>query len=179
MINTLSNTQITKKSQNAGRQKVSDDFIVSSPKRVKTLIIIIIIIIIIRPLTVRVVRGTTDDFTTSSLHFSLFFTDLWDLVHSRPVHSLMLSSGLTIGWKQAIKHRTDEDAQLLGPLSSPDNKDARQGMSGELTEYIHGRTWIESHYRLVYRFSKTWTVPKLLTFSPPVYNNNNNNNNNK
>ena len=31
---------------------------------------------------------TTDDFTTSFLHFSLFSTALWDLVKSRPVHSL-------------------------------------------------------------------------------------------
>ena len=38
--------------------------------------------------------GTTDDFTTSFLHFSLFSTALWDLVNSRPVHSLMLSSHL-------------------------------------------------------------------------------------
>ena len=37
---------------------------------------------------------TTDDFTTSFLHFSLFSTALWDLVKSRPVHSLMLSSHL-------------------------------------------------------------------------------------
>ena len=36
--------------------------------------------------------GTTDDFTTSFLHFSLFPTALWDLVNSRCVHSLMLSS---------------------------------------------------------------------------------------
>ena len=39
--------------------------------------------------------GTTDDFTTSFLLFSFFFpfsTALWDLVNSRPVHSLMLSS---------------------------------------------------------------------------------------
>ena len=36
--------------------------------------------------------GTTDDFTTSFLHFSLFSTALWDLANSRPVHSLMLSS---------------------------------------------------------------------------------------
>ena len=35
--------------------------------------------------------GTTDDFATSFLHFSLFSTALWDLVNSRPVHSLMLS----------------------------------------------------------------------------------------
>ena len=35
--------------------------------------------------------GTTDDFTTSFLHFSLFSTALWDLPNSRPVHSLMLS----------------------------------------------------------------------------------------
>ena len=38
--------------------------------------------------------GTTDDFTTSFLHFSLFPTALWDLASSRPVHSLMLSSHL-------------------------------------------------------------------------------------
>ena len=38
--------------------------------------------------------GTTDDFITSFLHFSLFFTVLWDLANSRPVHSLMLSSHL-------------------------------------------------------------------------------------
>ena len=38
--------------------------------------------------------GTTDDFATSFLHFSLFSTALWDLPHSRPVYSLMLSSHL-------------------------------------------------------------------------------------
>ena len=38
--------------------------------------------------------GTTDDFTTSFLHFSSFSTALWDLANSRPVHSLMLSSHL-------------------------------------------------------------------------------------
>ena len=38
--------------------------------------------------------GTTDDFTTSFLLFSLFFTALWDLANSKPVHSLMLSSYL-------------------------------------------------------------------------------------
>ena len=35
--------------------------------------------------------GTTGDFATNFLHFS---TALWDLVNSRPVHSLMLSSHL-------------------------------------------------------------------------------------
>ena len=38
--------------------------------------------------------GTTDDFATSFLHFSLSSTALWDLANSRPVHSLMLSSHL-------------------------------------------------------------------------------------
>ena len=38
--------------------------------------------------------GTTDDFGTSFLHFSLFSTAFWDLPSSRPVHSLMLSSHL-------------------------------------------------------------------------------------
>ena len=36
--------------------------------------------------------GTTNDFATSFLHFSLFSTALWDLAYSRPVKSLMLSS---------------------------------------------------------------------------------------
>ena len=38
--------------------------------------------------------GTTDNFTTSFLHISLFSTALWNLANSRPVHSLMLSSHL-------------------------------------------------------------------------------------
>ena len=38
--------------------------------------------------------GTTDDFATSFLHFSLFSTALWDLANSRPVHSMILSSHL-------------------------------------------------------------------------------------
>ena len=38
--------------------------------------------------------GTTDDFATSILHYSLFSTALWDLANSRPVLFLMLSSNL-------------------------------------------------------------------------------------
>ena len=38
--------------------------------------------------------GTTDDFTTRFLHFSLFSTALWEFANSRPVHSLMLFSHL-------------------------------------------------------------------------------------
>ena len=38
--------------------------------------------------------GTTNNFATSFLHFSLFSTALWDLPNSRPVHSLILSSHL-------------------------------------------------------------------------------------
>ena len=37
---------------------------------------------------------TTDDFMTSFLHFSLSSTAVWDLVNSRPVHSLTYSSHL-------------------------------------------------------------------------------------
>ena len=43
--------------------------------------------------------GTTDDFTTSFLQFSLFSTALWDLANSRLVHSLMLSSHLSAGYR--------------------------------------------------------------------------------
>ena len=52
----------------------------------------VIIIVIIYPLTIRVVLAQ-HDFTTS-FHFSLFSTALWDLPNSRPVQSLMLSSHL-------------------------------------------------------------------------------------
>ena len=52
-----------------------------------------VIIIIICPLTARVI-GTTDDFATSFLHFSLFSIALRDIAYSRPVHSVMLSSHL-------------------------------------------------------------------------------------
>ena len=38
--------------------------------------------------------GTTVDFATNFLHFSLFSTALWDLANSRHVHSVMLSSHL-------------------------------------------------------------------------------------
>ena len=38
--------------------------------------------------------GTTDDFITSFLHFTMFSTALWDLANSRPVHFLILSSHL-------------------------------------------------------------------------------------
>ena len=41
-----------------------------------------------------VCTGTTDDFTTSFLLFSLFSTVLWDLANSRSFHSLMMSSRL-------------------------------------------------------------------------------------
>ena len=40
--------------------------------------------------------GTTDDFKTSFLRFSLFSTALWDLLNSRPVHSLILSSSSSV-----------------------------------------------------------------------------------
>ena len=36
--------------------------------------------------------GTTDDFATSVLHFSLLCTALWDLANSRPIYSLVFSS---------------------------------------------------------------------------------------
>ena len=52
-----------------------------------------IITIIICPFTLRVV-GTPQIISQPFLHSSLFSNALWDLVNSRPVHSLMLSSHL-------------------------------------------------------------------------------------
>ena len=45
------------------------------------------------PLTAGIVCST-DDITTNFLYFSLFSTTFWDLMNSRPVHFLMLSSHL-------------------------------------------------------------------------------------
>ena len=40
--------------------------------------------------------GTTDDFTTRTLHFSPFSTTLWAFANSKPVHSLMSTSHLVL-----------------------------------------------------------------------------------
>ena len=58
------------------------------------IIIITIIIIIYLSLNREGRWGTTDDFATSFLHFSLFSTALWNLANSGPVNFLMLSSHL-------------------------------------------------------------------------------------
>ena len=62
--------------------------------------------------------GTTDNFTTSFLLFTLFSTALWDLANSRHVHSIMLSfhrlippcasssSTLHCAWPLAIKRKS-------------------------------------------------------------------------
>ena len=49
--------------------------------------------------------GTKDDFATSFLHFSLFFTALWDLANSRPVYYLMLSS---MNWDNTVVKKTNQ-----------------------------------------------------------------------
>ena len=48
--------------------------------------------------------STTDDFTTTFLHFSLFSTALWDLADFRPVHSLMMSSHLFFCLSRLLPH---------------------------------------------------------------------------
>ena len=63
---------------------------------------IVSFIIIINPLTAGGRCGTTDDFATSFLNFSMFSKALWDLANSRPVHSLMLSSHLFLGLPDVI-----------------------------------------------------------------------------
>ena len=40
--------------------------------------------------------GTTNDFNTTFIHFSLFSTALWDFANSRPVRPLVLSSHLLL-----------------------------------------------------------------------------------
>ena len=66
--------------------------------------------------------GTTDDFATSFLHFSLFSTALWDLANSRPVHSLMLSSHLFLCLPRLLPPFTVPCKMLL---TRPDERETR------------------------------------------------------
>ena len=57
--------------------------------------------------------GTTDDFATNFLHFSLFSTALWDLPNSRPVQSLMVWAtdiGLKFGTSPKSHHVDDAES---------------------------------------------------------------------
>ena len=58
--------------------------------------------------------GTTDDFATSFLHFSLFSTALWDLPNSRPVHSLMMFSHLFLCPPCLLPPFLEQDAHYAG-----------------------------------------------------------------
>ena len=98
----------------------------------------IIIIIIINPLTTRVV-GAPDDFATSFLHSSLFFTALWDLPNSRHVHSLMLFSHLQL-------NKGAEEAGPFSPWSSTAGGSHRgpwfnSGSSWELSTVLCFLVW--------------------------------------
>ena len=53
--------------------------------------------------------GTTDNFATSFLNFSLFSIALWDLPNSRPVHSLKLSSHLFLCLPRLLPPLTVQD----------------------------------------------------------------------
>ena len=64
--------------------------------------------------------GTTDDFATSFLHFSLFFTALWDLPNFRPVHSLMLSTNLFLCLPCRLAHFTVPCKMIL---ARPDERE--------------------------------------------------------
>ena len=56
-------------------------------------------------------RGTTDEFATTPLHLVLFSAALVKLAKSIPVHSLILSSHLFLGWSGG--------AMVLGKLPLP------------------------------------------------------------
>ena len=65
---------------------------------------------------------------------------------------------------------TDEHTQSLGPRASPEDKDAWQYTSGEVTKYMYGRKRIVSLCRPVYQFQECRTVPNcwlhLFRFTP-------------
>ena len=87
--------------------------------------------------------GTTDDFVTSFLHFSLFCTALWDLPNSRPVHSLMLSSHLLLCLPCHFP--------LLLCLARwfwPDLMNVRYGYSTKFASLYHGQVFVWSDCQL-------------------------------
>ena len=66
--------------------------------------------------------GIRDDFATSFLHFSLFSTALWDLLNSRPVHSLMLFSHLFLCLPCLLPPFTEPCKMVL---ARPDEQETR------------------------------------------------------
>ena len=94
--------------------------------------------------------GTTDDFTTSFLHFCLFSAALWDLANSRPVHSLMLSSHLFL-CLPCLLHPSTVPCKMI--LARPDERETwpyhcslrlftmvRRSSCGPITCWIVART---------------------------------------
>ena len=56
--------------------------------------------------------GTTDDFTSSFLHFPLFSSALWHLTNSRSVHSLMSCSHSSSVYFVGISYRKERSLAL-------------------------------------------------------------------
>ena len=99
--------------------------------------------------------GTTDDFATSFLHFSLFSTALWDLPKSRSVHFLMLSSNLFLCLPC-----------LLSPFTVP--------YSYKILTYLqtHTRVHTHTHTHTKHTHFKTWWGQMwilLMTFPSPSF----------
>ena len=84
-------------------------------------------------------RGTTDDFATSFLHFSLFSTALWDLPNSRRVHFLMLSSHLFL-WPPCLLEDHEGTVSIGGRtitnLRFADDIDGLAGEEEELAKLV-------------------------------------------
>ena len=124
-------------------------------------------VIIIYSLTARVVWGTTDDFTTSFLQFSLLSTALWDLANSRPVHSLKsfnlflclpcLRHPFTVPWKMVLA-RPDEQETYPSHCSLRFSTMVRWSSCGPIACWILARTsslvkWFSYAMRSILRFA--------------------------
>ena len=97
-------------------------------------------------------RGTTNDFATCSLHFSLFSSALWDLLNSRPVHFLTLSSHLFLCLPCLLPHHEPDCLSKSGLLSSRSRSQWRiiQSEYDFLTYLLNCRsfcnkTWFDGH----------------------------------
>ena len=103
--------------------------------------------------------GTKDDFATSFLHISLFSTALWDLVNSRPVHSLMLSSHLFLYLPCLLPPFTVPCKMVL---VRPDIENRRKKKGGWGGNWLWSHLWCPSVPRPSQWWSHLWcpSVPR-------------------
>ena len=90
--------------------------------------------------------GTADDLTTSFLHFSLFYTALWDLANSRPVQHCLFLTRQSLPVPEELLHIFSETI-LQGTLGGW----ATPWSAEEMLDGQHQRVDIPVHARAAHK----------------------------